>query len=90
MYARINKVLKFKKKGVKKMAKKETFLLGFLTLVLIISLLVSCLFTRTVNADSNDFPNIALSAGNDGTVYFYDGVNLFFSSNYGNEWKKVK
>lgn len=35
-------------------------------------------------------PQIALSAGEKGVVYFYDGINLWFSRNYGGEWTKVK
>lgn len=72
------------------MSKKGIFLLGVLILVLVISLLIPCLFTHTVNASSNDYPGIALSTGEGGVVYFYDGFNLFFSGNYGKEWKKVK
>ncbi len=72
------------------MSEKGTFLLGVLIVALIVSLFVCSLFTRTVNADSNTYPGVALSAGNDGVVYFYDGVNLFFSSNYGKGWEKVK
>ena len=72
------------------MSEKRTFLLGVLIVALIVSLFIGSLFTRTVNADSNFYPNISLSAGNDGSVYFYDGVNLFFSNNYGKEWEKVK
>ena len=72
------------------MSEKGTFLLGVLIVALIMSLFVSSLFTRTVNADSNAYPSIALSASEDGVVYFYDGVNLFFSNNYGEKWEKVK
>ncbi len=34
--------------------------------------------------------SVALSAGEKGVVYFYDGANLWFSKDYGNKWSKIK
>ncbi len=61
------------------------FILGALSFYLL-STLFPPLFAQTTPAPSQ----IALSAGEKGVVYFYDGANLWYSPNYGGEWVKVK
>ena len=58
--------------------------------MLVTNLFSSYVFTRSLHAQQQDYPPIALSAGDSGVVYFYDGVNLWFSNDYGKRWEKIK
>ncbi|HIE44415.1 MAG TPA: hypothetical protein EYP78_06450 [Candidatus Omnitrophica bacterium] len=73
------------------MTRREVILWVVLIFVLVLNLFSSYVFTRTLHAQAQQvFPDIALSAGENGVIYFYDGVNLWFSNNYGKQWEKVK
>ncbi|NOZ64852.1 MAG: hypothetical protein GXO71_08060 [Caldiserica bacterium] len=59
---------------------------GFLLLINLFTLLNTPLRAQALLPPSP----VALSAGEKGVVYFYDGANLWLSRDYGENWKKVK
>jgi len=59
-----------------------------LVLLLVLNLFSSGLFIR--NAQAQAWETITLAAGEKGTVYFYDGGNLWVSKDYGSKWVKIK
>jgi len=59
---------------------------GFLLLANLFVLLSAPLKAQSAFPSST----VALSAGEKGVVYFYDGANLWFSKDYGEHWRKVK
>ncbi|GEM_PF-3331135 len=66
--------------------------LGIVILILLFLNLLFMTFIQPVRAQLSPsvVSNIALSAGEKGVVYFYDGANLWVSTDYGEKWRKIK
>ena len=72
--------------------KIDTFtkvILVLISVALIVNL-ISIFTTSRLSFANNETPPTLLSAGDKGVVYFYDGVNLWCSKDYGSTWIKIK
>ena len=69
--------------------RRRDFLLWITILLLLtLNLFFSGIFTRNLQAQAQQVP--VVSAGEQGTVYFFDGANLWVSQNYGGTWNKIR
>lgn len=72
---------------------KEKILLIVIGILLLLDFFILLNMPSKAKAESQPqiiAPSIALSAGEKGVVYFYDGANLWFSNDYGEQWRKIK